>query len=530
MEGLSLRGYQHDCIKKVGKSIREHERSILCAQTGSGKTRMAKWMLGRYAEQKPKSHCAFLVERRGLVYNASDSFLNTEGDQPPLDHAIIMSGTGGINWKMKTHVCSIDTMNSWFLDDRGVYCQDTTYDFLVADEIHTGTTKYIRFAEANNARRRYLGLPPAPILGLSATPQNKSLTWFNDIVYGPAVKELQELGYLCKYRYVVGRATADRSKLKKNAGEFTASSVGEAFEDLEGDMVRDYKRFLAGRPTIAFFPRLKEAEKAVAEYKKHGIHAVYLSGETPDEERKLMYDNFQNGVVEVICNVGVTERGTDLPACKGIQLCTSIGRISRYRQMIGRGCRPHPNFGECIVLDHGGNIVKPNGDPNHGLFEDEIPWSLTDYKIANEPNKERKTVQCPKCNEVYRGGKCPNCGHEPPVKEKPAKEEKEFNKQQMEFLEVDGLKRRIKSSEEIMKDAIGLAANMRFGKNAPTVRQAVAIAIKAAPKAGNNNNSFEVPKYVEHNEKKWKIPAPWEPDSRMPVHVVFPWAKRKKKK
>jgi hypothetical protein len=83
--------------------------------------------------------------------------------------------------------------------------------------------------------------------------------------------------------------------------------------------------------------------------RRAGIKAEYVDGETPDDERRTIYKMLNQGEIEYICNVGVIERGTDIPRIGCIQLCTAIGSIVRYRQMIGRGSRPHPDVSDCCV-------------------------------------------------------------------------------------------------------------------------------------------------------------------------------------
>lgn len=77
---------------EIRKALFQQRRAILCAPPGTGKTRMAKWIMGSYAN-RPKSEgqsgfSLFVVHRRGLVDNASNSF----SESPELPHSVIMSG------------------------------------------------------------------------------------------------------------------------------------------------------------------------------------------------------------------------------------------------------------------------------------------------------------------------------------------------------------------------------------------------------------------------------------------------------
>ena len=88
----TLYDHQGDMVSTLRKSISKNRASILQAPPGTGKTRIAKWMLGAAANREPKpdqtGKSLFAVHRRGLVDNASNSF----GESPELPHGILMSG------------------------------------------------------------------------------------------------------------------------------------------------------------------------------------------------------------------------------------------------------------------------------------------------------------------------------------------------------------------------------------------------------------------------------------------------------
>ena len=69
----TLYGHQVDMVDRLRGSIARHPASILQAPPGTGKTRIAKWMLGTAANREPKPNqtgkSLFAVHRRGLVDN-----------------------------------------------------------------------------------------------------------------------------------------------------------------------------------------------------------------------------------------------------------------------------------------------------------------------------------------------------------------------------------------------------------------------------------------------------------------------------
>jgi len=475
----SLYSHQVDMVDRLRNSIASHRASILQAPPGTGKTRIAKWMLGSAAnrESKPSQSgkSLFAVHRRGLVDNASNSF----SEHPELPHGVLMSGVAHDASKA-VQVASIDTLLSWFCEG-GNYSWDETFDLIVYDETHSHLSKLKTFLTAHNNRRLELQLSLPYVIGLTATPQAEGLSdLFHEIVRGPETQWLIDQGFLKAYRYF--RATQGKlGLLVKRGDEYTSDSVGLAMEGLSGDLVRDWKKFAEGRATVGFFPRRTHAQEAQEALCAAGIKAEYVDGETDDDRRRTLYRWLDNGTIEYLCNVGVVERGTDIRRVGCVQMCTAVGNVVRWLQMIGRGSRPHPEVLDCIVLDHGGGIAK------HGFFEDLIPWTLDWTQRPSKTHLSRAKIECPRCQAVYRGGKCRNCGYEPTPKERKA-QGLDFDGSELKEVkrkERDRSKSEPKSCEQIMISALYSA-----GRSGLTWKQALAIAYREAGKQGTK---FKVP-------------------------------------
>ena len=471
--------YDHQILQKdtARAALAKHRAVVICANPGVGKTRMAKWILGtslnRAKTDKQSGNVVFAVHRRGLVDNASDSF----NEHPVLNHGTIMSGRD-TNWNHPVQVGSIDTMLSWYVD--GEYQSDHTFDMVVFDECHSHLSKLRKWLEPHDAKRAELGLNPTFVIGLSATPECKGLAdVFGQIITGPTTEWLIEQKFLSPYRYFM--ATQGRlDALVKRGNEFTKDSVCTAMQGLSGDLVRDWRMYGDGRPTVGFFPRLSQAREAQELLLQDGVVAEYVDGETPDAERRSLFAHLQAGRIEYLTNVGVIERGLNLPVVSCVQLCTAIGNIVRYRQMIGRGSRVSPGKTDCIVIDHGGNIKR------HGFFEDEVDWILDDTKDSVKEHEAVPSIECPQCHRMYRGGKCDACGYEPTTRERKA-----------QGLEFDGstiveVKRKPKAEKTVKTcEQIMVMSLYKAGRSERTWKQALGIAYGIARSQGTR---FKVPK------------------------------------
>ena len=439
----SLYDHQGAMRDRGRESLAQHRRIILCAPPGVGKTRLAKWILGAAANREPgqnqSGNSLFTVHRRGLVDNASDSF----NELPVLPHGKIMSGKKTA-YGHRVQVASIDTLLSWFIEHER-YETNVSFDLIVFDECHSHHSKLMKFLEHHDAYRSEHGLHPAFVIGLSATPQAKGLAdLYKTIVHGPSTQWLIDNGFLSPFRYF--QATQGKlGLLVKRGDKFTDESQSKAMEGMGGDLVRDWKRFAEGRPTVGFFPRITHAKEAMALLTAAGLRVDYVDGETPDDERPRIYRALNEHRIDYLCNVQVVERGTDIPAISCVQMCVAVCSIVRWRQMIGRGSRVHPGKTDTIVLDHGGSLKR-----GMGLFEDDVPWSLDVTTKETGEVGVRPTIECPQCSAIYRGGRCRNCGYEPSKKERAGQGLDFDGSELVEIKKGDKTKSKAKSAEDLM--------------------------------------------------------------------------------
>ena len=486
----SLYQHQSDQKDRARASLAKHGRVILTAPPGTGKTRMSKWILASSANREPNErqsgHSLFAVHRRGLVDNAMYSF----AEEPELPNGVIMSGRE-TDYSNRIQVASIDSLLSWFIEDDH-YRPRLTFDLIVFDEAHSHHSKLARFLKYHDAKREEMGLHPAYVIGLTATPQAKGLAdVYKEIVQGPATQWLIDNKYLSPFRYF--RATEGKlGLLVKRGSEFTKDSVCEAMDGLAGDLVRDWKQLAEGRPTVGFFPRRSHAKDAMLQLQEAGLRVEYVDGETDDDERRKIFRYLNGHHIDYLCNVQVVERGTDIPRIGCVQLCVAIGSEVRYRQLIGRGSRVHPDKKDVVILDHGGNIKR------HGFFEDDPRWSLD--ITTKDPGEAgtRPTIECPKCHAIYRGGTCRQCGYEPTPRERRS-QGLQFDGTELKEVtrEEKKEKKKIPSAEELMKDALYAA-----GRSGRTWRQCFGIFKAKCEKHGVN---YRVPRTVEIAGHKYKM-------------------------
>lgn len=512
MIDVSLYPHQADHVQRVKHALIEHRRVVMQAPPGTGKTRMAKHIIAEKLKRKPTDQqtgrVLFAVHRRGLVDNASNSL----SESPSLQHGVIMSQRD-TDFGYPVQVASIDTLISWWCE--GEEYKGYTFDLIAFDETHSHLSKLQKFLKVHDAHREKEGKSKAFVIGLTATPQCDELSSvYSEIVPGPKTEWLIDNGYLSPFRYFnVTRGQLD--KLKKSGRNYTIKSLGIAFDGLGGDMVRDWKKYAQGRPTVGFFPLRDHAKQAQSELNRHGIRAEYVDGSTPDDDRRLVYKLLGQGDIDYLCNVGVVERGTDIPAVSCIQLCTAVGSVVRLLQMIGRGSRVAPGKENTIVLDHGGSI-----DRLQTFFEDDICWTLDQKQRDAENVTARPQIECPKCGRIYRGGRCSECEYEPTSRERKAK-----------GLEFDGSElreiKRTKEKKPFDNERHMIQCLYIAGRSNMTWNACVAMAYKRARQQGHE---FIVPRKVTIGNTKFRMVDRGSVDGSRRVRHLFPFTVKKKAK
>ena len=507
----SLYQHQEELRDRTRESLQKNGRVIMSAPPGMGKTRCAKWILGSSANREPSGRQSgrslFAVHRRGLVDNASNSFL----EDPDLSHGIIMSNVKP-SWGARIQVASIDTLIRWFIKD-GEYDTNVSFDLIVFDETHSHLSKLQKFLKHHDEYREEQGLHPPYVIGLTATPQAKGLAdVYREIIQGPSTQWLIDNKFLSPFRYF--RATQGKlDLLVKRGADFSQDSESAAMSGMAGDLVRDWKKFAEGRPTVGFFPRRSHAKEAQEKLAAAGLRVDYVDGETDDVIRQRIYWQLNNGKLDYLCNCQVVERGTDIPRIGCIQLCVAIGSVVRYRQMIGRGSRVHPEKTDCMILDHGGNITR------HGFFEDDPLWSLDiSHNAAGEVGTS-PTIECPECQAIYRGGICRNCGYEPSKNERKAIGLEFDGSELREIKKRDKKPRSPQSAESLMIKALYTSSKRNF-----TWRQAAGLFLAMS---GQQGTRYRVPKPVTVRGHIYRMLPYKSLDSGRQVSELFPFTETK---
>ena len=234
------------------------------------------------------------------------------------------------------------------------------------------------------------------------------------LVRGPSVGELTAAGWLVPACYwsIPG---VDLSGVRSARGDYRADDLAHAFDrpKLVGDVADTYARLAGDRRGVVFGSGVDHARHIASELTARGIVAKAVHGAMSRVERESALVGHYVGSVQVLTSAELLVEGWDCPAVS----CVSFARATQseivWRQAIGRGLRLAGGKGDCMVLDHGGNVhrlgdvaerleYQPGSDGQRGTQRDAISLLTCQSCWAVLPSRPRPAA-------------CSRCGAELPV-------------------------------------------------------------------------------------------------------------------
>jgi DNA repair protein RadD len=386
---MILRGYQTEVSDKARGSYRSgHKAPVIVMPTGSGKTPTLA-DIAKKAAAKGTS-VLVLAHRRELIKQASNKLMDAD-----VSHGIIAPGFTPS--REIVQVGSVQTV-ARRLDEL------PQFGLIIVDEAHHSIAgSYKKIIEAQ---------PNAKLLGVTATPERldgrglgkSSGGCFDDIIIGPSVSELIELGFLTPARIFAPADAPDLSGIRTKMGDYETAGLLAKIDvpTLTGDVVAHYAQHSPGLPAIAFCITVEHAKHVAATFKAAGWRAVAAHGGMTAPERDASINGLATGAVQILCTCDLVSEGLDVPAVGAVILLRPTKSLGLFLQQVGRGLRPAPGKQHLIVLDHAGCTMQ------HGLPDSPRPWSLD-----GRPKKEKPPAikQCKSCWALHSPApSCPSCG------------------------------------------------------------------------------------------------------------------------
>lgn len=380
-----LRQYQKDILNKLWQSLKEHDRVLVSAPTGAGKTVMASALIHELVKRGYK--VAFVVDSEELI-KQTERTLNTTVSVVKAGYDKLFNAENPIQ---------IIMLQTFFA--RSDKLPDMNLDYIVIDEVHVGWQK----ARMNELLRIY---SDTKIVGLSATPINSKgylLEGFEDFINEVQTADLIRLGYLAKpICYAPQNCVIDLSNVSLVGNEYNSKEVDEIVLDLNKveQIVDNWEQVAKDKKTIVFANSIKHAEMIFREFLRRGyadLGIVHSKIENLALKRQEMLSK------RIIINCNVLTKGYDDKTIECVVLARPTNVLSLFLQICGRGLRVTDIKKECLILDCANCISK------HGLPDD-----YRFYQFAPKRDNEPEWQQCPECGNIERVGVkvCSVCGYD----------------------------------------------------------------------------------------------------------------------
>lgn len=390
---ITLRPDQEAVREKLRVALRSHVSALVVCPTGFGKTVLASALIQSIFGRGKR--VIFAVHRVDLITQTAKTF-----DNFGIPYSYIAAGYH-YNPYHRVFIASIATLKNRL--------GKIPVDYLFIDEAH------LSMAAGWKAVVDHYKAAGTKIIGLTGTPERLDGKPLGDawetMILGPTPRWLIDQGFLSRYR-AFAPAGIDLSKVHVRGGDYVQSEVDEimAGKAVLAGAVRHWRRYAAGKRTIAFAPSVRRAEALAEEFRASGIMAVALDGQTPQEDRRRAFLGFADRQIDVIVNCALFCEGFDLSAqvdrdvtIEAVLQYSPTQSLAKHLQQLGRGLRRKPE--PAILLDLVGNIARL------GLPDDDREWSLAGSGKRKGGGTERAST-CPSCFATHSPApKCPECGH-----------------------------------------------------------------------------------------------------------------------
>lgn len=370
----TLRPHQQRDLDALRTEVHAGRNPVLVAPCGYGKGTLISVIV--HNATKLGHRVIFAVHGKSLVVDMSERV-----SRLGIKHGVLMGGERRERWH-SVQVASIDTLYRMSHPPEAA--------LIIIDEAHMALSPTWRKTLDRYPKARYIGATATPIR-LDKKGLGKSTGGlFDSMVLGPSEEELIALGNLVGSRVLAPPPPADIGGVKKTAGEFNSKQLAAVCDKtkLIGDIVTHWKRH-GNVKTAAFGVDQAHANHICQQFNEAGVQWAYVDAETSTEERAKIWRDLDKGSLMGVASVGCISVGWDHPVVSCLISARPTASLGLWKQMLGRGSRPHPGKTHFLVLDHSGNTHR---HAPFGMFEDSVPWKLEGEAIHESADKKPPAI------------------------------------------------------------------------------------------------------------------------------------------
>ncbi|MGW9435346.1 DUF3427 domain-containing protein [Streptomyces sp. NPDC055607] len=352
LSGLEVRPYPHqrDMLERlqVEREVHDRHRNLLVAATGTGKTVMAALDYKHLRQQHGRDlRLLFVAHRQEILRQSLRTYQDVLVDANFGEE--LHSGLVPEGWK---HVfASVQSLKGQRLEQ----LPPDHFDVIVIDEFHHGVS--------STYRKIIEHFQPLEFLGLTATPERMDGRNVQDEFFDGRIAaemrlwEALENDLLSPFHYFGITDNTDMSAVTWKRGTYDTSALSDLFtgNDARARLVVQAVRDKVANPgamrALGFCVSVAHATFMAGFFRRAGLKAVALSGETPREERKAALAALRAGEIQVIFSVDLFNEGLDIPDVDTLLLLRPTSSATVFLQQLGRGLRRTQDKAVLTVLD-----------------------------------------------------------------------------------------------------------------------------------------------------------------------------------
>ena len=309
--------YQQEILDKLEaeRTVRGHNRNLVVAATGTGKTVISALDYKRFCKQHPGKPCRllFVAHREEILKQSLYTF-----------RAVLKDANFG---ELLVGNYKADSIDHLFISIQTFNSQDFTaktgadfYDYIVVDEFH--------HAAAPTYQKLLEYYRPQILLGLTATPERMDGKSILDYFGGRVAAEIRlpeaiDRKLLCPFQYFGVTDTADLSSLKWRTGGYDKAELSNLYTfsgmvaqrraDLVVSSILKYVTDIDEVKGLGFCVSIEHARFMADYFNTHGIPSMALTGDSSDEERNTVKQRLVSGEIRFIFVVDIYNEGVDIP-------------------------------------------------------------------------------------------------------------------------------------------------------------------------------------------------------------------------
>ena len=327
----------------------DHHRNLLVAATGTGKTVIAALDYARLRDRLARSRLLFIAHREEILDQSLATFRYALREP-----AFGEKWVGGVHPRRFEHVfASIQSLHRLHARDFGSLAPDH-FDVVIVDEFH--------HAAAPSYTRVLDHLRPVELLGLTATPERSDglpiLHWFDDRIAAELrLWDAIDQQHLVPFMYFGIHDGLDLREVPWRRGRgYDVAALTDAYTSTEAWarlVVQEVARHadVGSMRALGFCVSIEHARFMAGHFRRHGIAAVAVWGDSPHADREEALRDLAAGRVQVVFSVDLFNEGVDVPAVDTVLLLRPTESPTLFLQQLGRGLRRSPGKPFCTVLD-----------------------------------------------------------------------------------------------------------------------------------------------------------------------------------